>query len=344
MEHFYKSDNVLNLEFGGTLHGYQIAYSTYGKLNKDRSNVIWACHGLTANSRVFDWWNGLFGEHDLFNPKEHFIVCANVLGSCYGSTSPLSINKLTGKKYYHDFPFVSVRDMMKLHIELANHLGIQDIEVLIGGSGGGQQSLEWAIAEPSRIKNLILISCNAFHSAWGIAFSEAQRMAIAADQTSLEKRDDAGQEGLKAARAIGVLSYRSYTTFEQTQGEDNFDVASNFKASTYQRHQGEKFVKRFDVFSYLSLINSYDSHNVARYRNSLEEALSEIKARTLVIGIKSDLVFPLNEQELLARLINGAELEVIDSLYGHDGFLIETPTIAKIVQRFYVRETSAVDR
>jgi homoserine O-acetyltransferase len=335
MNHIFNCDEILDLEYGGQLHGFQVAYSTYGQMNKAKSNVIWACHGLTGNSRVFEWWNGLFGEDDLFNPKEHFIVCANVLGSCYGTTNPLSINKLTGKKYYHDFPKVAVRDMVKLHIKLAAHLGIENIDVLIGGSGGGQQSVEWAIAQPERIKNMVLISSNAFHSAWGIAFSEAQRMAIQADKTSLERRDDAGQDGLKAARAIGVLSYRSFRTFEETQSEDNFNVFDNFKAATYLRHQGQKFVDRFDMFSYLTLINAYDAHNVGRSKKSIEDALSMVKSRTLVIGIISDLIFPICEQQLLAKFIKNAEYATLDSLYGHDGFLIETPTIAKIVKRFY---------
>lgn len=334
MDSIFVSNKTYKLEHGGSLDGFSIAFSVYGKLNEEKSNVIWACHGLTGNSRVFDWWPGLFGESDLFNPTEHFIVCANVLGSCYGTSGPMSINSATGEKYYHDFPEISIRDMVGFHIELAEHLGVERISILIGGSLGGQQAVEWAIMQRDRIQNLILISSNAYHSPWGVAFSEAQRMAIMADKTWCERRDDAGQDGLRAARAIGVLSYRNYDTFSEAQKEEDLNVRTNFKASTYQQYQGEKFIRRFDMFSYLALMQASDAHQVGRGRGSVREALLQIKARTLVIGIKSDLIFPISEQILLAKYIRGAKLELIDSFYGHDGFLIETKTMAPIIEDF----------
>src|SRR5690606_34888383 len=167
----YKHNEPFELESGKKLNGLQIAYHTYGKLNEKKDNVIWVSHALTANSDVFDWWKGLFGENSLFNPQDHFIVCPNILGSHYGTTSPLSINPDTGQPYYLSFPQFTVRDMAAIHPLLANHLGINEINVLIGGSLGGQQAIEWAISEPKRIQKLILMATNAQHSPYGIAFN-----------------------------------------------------------------------------------------------------------------------------------------------------------------------------
>jgi len=150
----FKYSQVFKLESGKTLRGLEIGFHTYGRLNKNRDNVVWVCHALTANSDVFDWWKGLFGKGHFFNPDEHFVVCANVLGSAYGTTNPLSVNPVTGQPYYLSFPEVTIRDMIKAHQLLADHLGINEIDVLIGGSLGGQQALEWGILEPERIKTL----------------------------------------------------------------------------------------------------------------------------------------------------------------------------------------------
>ncbi|MEO8795428.1 MAG: alpha/beta fold hydrolase, partial [Daejeonella sp.] len=179
----YQHKHPVVFENGQKLPGLQIAYNTYGQLNENRDNVIWVCHALTANSDVFDWWKGLFGENDLFNPDDHFIICANIISSPYGSTNPLSVNAETGLPYYLSFPDLTVRDLVNAHQILAKELKIEEIAVLIGGSLGGQQALEWSIIEPEKIKNLILVATNAFHSAWGIAFNESQRLAITADRT-----------------------------------------------------------------------------------------------------------------------------------------------------------------
>src|ERR1700761_1263796 len=179
----FKYPQTFKLESGEKLRELEIGFHTYGKLNKHRDNVVWVCHALTANSDVADWWTGMVGDNDYFNPREHFIVCANILGSHYGSTNPLSIDAATGQPYYLNFPQITVRDMANAHQILADYLQIGSIEMLIGGSLGGQQAVEWSIMEPSRIKNLILIATNARHSPWGIAFNESQRLAITADAT-----------------------------------------------------------------------------------------------------------------------------------------------------------------
>ena len=323
------------LESGKQLAALEIGFHTYGKLNKNKDNVVWVCHALTANSDVFDWWKGLFGDKDHFNPDEHFIVCANILGSNYGTTNPLSTNRVTGLPYYLAFPQVSVRDMVKAHQLLAEHLEIKDINIIIGGSLGGQQALEWSIMQPERIKNLILIATNARHSPWGIAFNESQRLAIAADRSFYANTPDGGAKGMKAARSIALLSYRGYKTYSITQQEENDKKLDEFKASSYQNYQGDKLVKRFNAYSYWYLSKVMDSHNVGRGRHGAEKALSLIKAKTLVIGIKSDLLFPIEEQQYLFRHIPKAALAELDSFYGHDGFLIETELLTNVITSFF---------
>ena len=209
MKH-YRHDQPFKVENGQILHGIEVAYHTYGNLNTDQSNVVWICHHLTANSDAALWWSGVVGRDAIFDPEKYFIVCANILGSCYGSTGPLSVNPNTGQPYYLDFPQVTIRDMVQAHILLREHLGITKINLLVGGSMGGYQALEWAATEPLLIDNLVLLSTSATESAWGIAVHTSQRMAIEADCTYRDPSPDAGKKGLKAARAIGLISYRNH--------------------------------------------------------------------------------------------------------------------------------------
>jgi len=331
----YKYNEPFELESGQKLQELEIGFHTYGSLNKNRDNVVWVCHALTANADVFDWWKGLFGENYFFNPDEHFIVCANILGSPYGTTNPLSVNPVTGQPYFLSFPKISVRDMVNAHQLLANHLGISSIHVLLGGSLGGQQAMEWAIIEPDVVKNLILMATNARHSPWGVAFNESQRLAISADRTFYAGAPDGGKKGLKAARSIALLSYRGYKTYSISQQEETDSITDGFRASSYQNYQGDKLVNRFNAYSYWYLTKTMDSHNVGRNRNGIEKALSLIKARTLVIGIKSDLLFPIEEQQYLFRHISKSAFSEFDSYYGHDGFLIETEALTNIITSFF---------
>jgi homoserine O-acetyltransferase len=327
------------LENGGQLPELVIAYHTYGALNKEKNNVVWVCHALTANSDVFDWWPGLFGENDFYNPNEYFIVCANNLGSCYGTTGPLSINKYSKQAWYSQFPTITIRDMVNAHNLLREHLGIEKIQTIIGGSQGAQQVMEWNIKQPELFENTILIATNARHSPWGIAFNESQRLAVKADRTYYANIENGGEKGLSAARSIALISYRNYQTYNETQKEKHDEKIGDYNAASYQRYQGEKLVKRFNAYSYVTLLNAMDSHNVARGRVSAEIALGKIKAKTLVIGICSDLLFPPVEQEYLAKHIPRSELNIIDSFYGHDGFLIETSQLTNILRNFYQRKT-----
>ncbi|MEJ7557889.1 MAG: homoserine O-acetyltransferase [Pedobacter sp.] len=330
----YNYDKPFQLESGNELTNLQIAYQTYGKLNSNKDNVIWVCHALTANADVLDWWKGLFGDNDFFNPDEHFIVCANVLGSHYGSTNPLSINYATGQSYYLAFPEFTIRDIVGGHRLLADHLGIEKIKVLIGGSLGGQQAMEWAIIDSSKIENLILVATNAAHSPWGIAFNESQRLAISTDRSFYAHHPKGGLKGLKTARSIALLSYRTYEAYSSTQLESVNDKTNNFRAASYQGYQGEKLCNRFNAYSYYYLTKAMDSHNVGRGRKSIADALGQIKANTLVIGIENDVLFPVTEQAYLGLTIPDATFKSISSAYGHDGFLIETDALTHIIGNF----------
>ena len=327
-------DHPFVLESGVVLPALEIVYHTYGSLNQSKSNVIWVCHALTANSDVYDWWDTLFGKEGLYNEHEYFIVCANILGSCYGSSGPLTTNRLTGAPYYSDFPKVTIRDMVGAHQLLAKELGIESIHTAIGGSMGGYQAMEWAISEPDRIERLVLLCTSAKESAWGIAIHSAQRMAIETDLTWKSHSLDAGKNGIKTARAIGMLSYRNYQLFVDQQDENDTEKMDNFRVSSYLDYQGDKLMKRFNCYSYWLLTKAMDSHNVGRGRGSIDGALSKIKAQTIIIGISTDILCPLSEQQHLHRAISHSHYATIDSEYGHDGFLIEGKKIKEVILNF----------
>lgn len=323
------------LDCGEELSNLEIAYHTYGKLNHSKDNVVWICHALTANSDAADWWPGMIGEGCLFDPFDKYIVCANILGSCYGTTGPLSINKITGKAFYRSFPLITMRDIVRVFEILRNHLGITKIHTITGGSIGGQQALEYAIMFPGLIKNLIFIASSAAYSPWGIAFSESQRLAIEADASFFKDGPEGGLKGMRAARTIALLSYRNDQIYNKTQAEDSDEKLDGFKASSYQDYQGNKLVKRFNAYSYYTLTKLSDTHNVGRGRNGKINALQKIKAKTLAIGFSSDLLFPTYEQKFVAENVKDGKYLEIDSLYGHDGFLIETEGITKRIRKFY---------
>ena len=318
----FTSKKPFKLEAGDTLPGIDITYSVYGDEGKKGKKVLWVIHALTANSDPFEWWDGLVGPGKMFDPAEYYIICANNLGSCYGTTGPTSTIPGTHTTFGKSFPLITTRDMTQALDLLRQHLKIEKINVLIGGSMGGQISLGWAISKPELVEYLIPIATNARHSAWGIAFNEAQRLALHGNEM-----------GLQAARAIALLSYRGYDAFEKAQ-TDTIEKIDYFRASSYQQYQGEKLAKRFDSNSYYTLSKAMDSHNVGRERGSIEKALSLIKAKTLVIGLSSDILFPVREQKFLQEHISGAQLAVLESDYGHDGFLIEYEQLNKVIGEF----------
>ncbi len=317
-------------EGGATLSNLTIAYDTYGQLNEEKSNVVWVCHALTSNSAVVEWWPGVIGNNCLIDPAKYFIVCANIIGSCYGSSGPVSNNPLTGKPYFNHFPAITIRDMVKAHILLKQHLGIENIYLLMAGSMGGYQALEWCAMERETFENVFLITTSAAESAWGIAIHTAQRLAIEADCTWQGESLEAGKKGLKAARAIGLLTYRNYHILVEKQTDKDDNKTDNFKASSYINYQGDKLVNRFNAQSYWLLTKAMDSHNLARGRNKTQEqVLQSMVQKTLIIGIRSDLLCPIQEQKRIAENMPNATYIEIDSSYGHDGFLIEYEKISK---------------
>lgn len=332
---FFHYPHQIELEGGGVLPELTVAYTTYGKMNADKSNVIWICHALTANSNAAEWWDGVVGKNHVINPDKYFIVCANILGSCYGTTGPLSINPVSGTPYYSSFPLVTIRDMVKAHILLRKHLEIEKIFLLMGGSMGGYQAMEWCLTENDRINRLLLLATSPTESAWGIATHTAQRLSIEADCTWQSASTDAGAKGLKAARAIGMLTYRNYGIMVQQQTDPDFEKLDGYKASSYINYQGDKLVQRFNAHCYWLLTKSMDSHHVARGRGgNLDEVLKGITQKTLIIGISSDILCPLAEQEFLTHHIAKARLVVIDSDYGHDGFMVESKIISQYLSEW----------
>ena len=311
----YKYHQPFTLESGISLPKLKIAYHYYGEYTPGKK-VAWVCHALTANSDVADWWKGLVGEGSIINPNDYFIVCANIIGSCYGSTQT------------DQFPMITIRDMVKANILLRQHLGIESIDLLLGGSMGGYQALEWAIMEPTVIQKMFLIATTAAESAWAIAIHTAQRLAIEADPTWKETKPNAGAKGLKAARAIGILTYRNYDIFKEKQTDADAEKIDDLKAASYINYQGDKLVNRFNAYSYWLLTKSMDSHHIARGRGGdLKATLSSIQTPTLIIGINSDILCPLTEQKFMEAHMPNASLVAIDSMYGHDGFIIETAQI-----------------
>jgi homoserine O-acetyltransferase len=284
-------------ETGAELPEIEIAYNTWGKLNSDGDNVIWICHALTANSDVESWWPGMVGSGLLFDPDKYFIVCANVLGGCYGTTGPATVNKLTGKPWLRDFPFITIRDLVNAHEILRKHLAIKKIHTIIGASIGGYQALEYSIMFPDLIERLVVLASGAKQTPWALAFSESMRLAMEADQTFVAGEPDGGKKGLKAARSIALISYRTMNAYNQTQKEDDDEKLFSFKASSYQAYQGDKLVSRFNPYSYWCLTNLSDTHNLGRGRGGVTKALNSIKADVICVGIKSDMLFPTDDQK-----------------------------------------------
>jgi len=319
------------LEGGGVLPSLTVAYNTYGTLASDGRNVVWICHALTGNSDAATWWSGLIGPDRVIDTKRFFVVCANMPGSCYGSTGPTTLDAAVGSPLYSAFPLVTSRDQVRAFIRLRKHLGISHIRAIVGGSMGGQHVLEWALLEPDVIECIVPIATNAKHSPWAVAFNAAQRLALEADATFAENRDDAGAAGLIAARAIGMISYRTPVLFNVRQREEDERI-DDFHAESYQRHQGMKLALRFSAHSYHALTRAMDSHDIGRNRGGVGAALRSIKTRTLSIGIDTDLLFPESEQQFISDMIPRARYRRLSSAAGHDAFLIDQRKLSIILQ------------
>ena len=324
----YHHPHPFPLEAGGQLPALDIAYTAQGLHPSEGGRVVWICHALTANADPLEWWPGMVERGGVIDPDFDYIVCANILGSCYGTTGPASVDPRTHAPYLRDFPQVTVRDMVAAHELLRRHLGIDHVDLAMGGSMGGQQVLEWAIERPGLFGRICVLATNAQHSPWGIAFNQAQRMALEADPTFFSDDPSGGAAGLEAARAVAMLSYRHYDAFAETQTEGSDEALGDYRAATYQSYQGKKLRERFNAWSYHFLSRAMDSHNLGRRRGGIAQALGHTEAEALVLSINSDLLFPPREQELLAHHIPEAQWRVFDSVYGHDGFLTEAGQIS----------------
>lgn len=336
----YRLENY-SLELGDELPEVEIRYKTFGKLNEAKDNVVVVCHALTGNASLDEWWGTMLGPGRSFDTNRFFVVCANVIGSCYGSTGPTSVDPKTGKLYGNAFPDVTIRDSVKAHLEMVKEgIGANGIHAVVGGSLGGMQTLEWALIGGEFVKKAVVIGCGSEHTAWQIGISEAQRQCIYADPKwngGDVDMSDPPRRGLGVARQQAMLSYRTAKAYHDKFGRDTkkpTDGKEQFEVRSYLEYQGTKFEDRFDAISYVKITEQMDTHDVGRGRGGAEVALSQMKAQVMVVGIDSDILYPLHEQEALHAAIPGAEMRVIRSDEGHDGFLLEQDQLAKFIDNF----------
>ncbi|MBQ9400013.1 MAG: homoserine O-acetyltransferase [Bacteroidales bacterium] len=331
--HSIKIDEPFCFESGGVLPGLELVYHTSPRAYTPGEKVVWICHALTGNSNPEEWWPEMVGKGCVFDPDKYYVVCAGILGSPYGSTGPASINPATGKPFLLDFPLLTVRDMVRANILVRKHLGIEKVDLMLGPSVGGFQTLEWAIMEPEVVSRAVFLATSTKATPYFVAFNEAQRMALEADPTFREAASlEGGKAGLACARAIAMISYRTDSGYNATQQEQDPDFLFADRAGSYQRYQGKKLVDRFDAYSYWYLTKSLDSQNVGRGRGGVDKALKNIKARCLMIAIDTDVLFPPRDSKATVAELPNAEYREISSIYGHDGFLIEADQLTAILQ------------
>lgn len=360
-ESYIEKDFVL--ENSVVLPHAELRYQTYGQLNEAKDNVIVVCHALTGNASLHSWWGDLLGDNKAFDTSKYLIVCCNILGSCYGSTNPQSINPETMSPYGKSFPDISVKDTVKLQLNLIKHgLGASSIKCVIGGSFGGMQTMEFAvqggIAEGEFVsedgspfvKSVIPIACGASHTAWQIAISEVQRQAIYADP-EWESNPFKATKGLEVARQMGMISYRTAHGYGKKFGRDLRNTGDNnssrygsnasWQVKSYLEYQGTKFIDRFDPITYVKMTEQMDSHDISRNRgSSIAEVLQRVKIPACVLGIDSDVLYPLSEQKEIVEHMPNSELEIIHSDDGHDGFLLEQDQVNRCIVDFLAKQSS----
>ncbi len=339
------------LENAEALSDLRVAYETWGQLNESRSNAVLVSHALTGDSHVVGprgpghlsvgWWDGLIGPGLAIDTEQFYVVCPNVLGGCQGTTGPSSMAP-DGTPYGPRFPFITIRDQVKAEVALADHLGITRWCSVIGGSMGGMRSLEWSVGYPHRVERAVVLSVGAAASAEQIALSSLQIRAIEADPKfargyyyGTNERPD---EGLNIARGIGQLSYRTAQEFDirfgrNAQGDEDPLRGGRYAVESYLEYQGDKLSTRFDANSYITLSQAMNSHDLGRGRGGVGTALRSVSANVTVIGIASDRLYPLSQQQEICDYLPGGEgPHVIDSVSGHDGFLLEIEAIGKIMR------------
>jgi homoserine O-acetyltransferase len=337
---FLDLPRALRLERGGEL-AVRVAYREWGALDARGENAVVVCHALTGSADADRWWTGMFGPGRALDPERDYVLCSNILGSCYGTTGPTSADPASGEPWLGAFPEVTVRDMVRAQIELAGALGVRRVRLVLGGSLGGMQALEWALLAPDLVEAIAPVACSARHSAWAIGLSEAQRQAIFADPRWRGGRYDPSHPpsaGLAAARMMAMCSYRSMPSFEQRFGR-RAQAADLFAVESYLRYQGQQLVDRFDAATYVALTRAMDWHDVARGRGELEDVLRSVRQPAMLVSIDSDALYLPAEQEEMARHLPGARLLRLASLDGHDAFLIDVDWLNDRVCEFRGRAT-----
>lgn len=362
-------ERPFSLEGGGVLRGLTLAFETWGKLNNDASNAVLVCHALTGDSHASGeanethptkgWWSNAIGPGMAIDTDELFVVCVNVLGGCQGTTGPSSINPETSQPYGSNFPVVSIRDIVRTQAEVADHLGIIQWLAVVGGSMGGMQALEWSLTYPRRLRGVAVIASAAAASAQQIAWSMVGRRAITYDPAFRDgdyydaAPGEGPHRGLMVARALAMIHYRSEAQLQgrfgrdRTDTMDQFSLDQRFQVESYLDYQGQKLARRFDANSYVILNKAMDLHDVGRGRGGLTLALSRARVPAFVVGITSDVLYPVYQQQQLCDLLlanqQPVEFHIVDSPNGHDGFLLDTeqfaPQLNDFLQRF-VKDSS----
>lgn len=337
---FTQTDPLL-LDCGKKLAPVTVAYETYGTLNSTGTNAVLVCHALTGSAHAASyqggvqsepgWWDPLIGPGRVFDTRKYFVVCSNVLGSRYGTTGPTSADPATGTPYGAGFPPITIRDMVRVQRRLLDALGVNRLVTVIGSSLGGMQALEWALLYPEFCDTIIPVSVSARQPAWCIALNSAARAAIHNDPV----------KGLSVARMIGMISYRSAAEMEERFGRckqhparSRFDPENPFEVESYLAYQGVKLVQRFDAQTYLCLTRAMDLHDITWHRGDLCDVLRSVKPKTLCLGVSTDVRYPVSLQKELARHIPRAQYAEIDSIHGHDAFLIEFDALTSFLSEF----------
>ena len=351
----FAQDSPFETEGGKPLSPVTLAYEAYGALNADRSNAVLILHALTGDAHAAGWhegdktpgwWNIMIGPGKAFDTDRYFIICSNVLGGCRGSTGPASVNPISGKPYALEFPIISVKDMVDAQRLLVDHLGIERLLAVAGGSMGGMQALQWVASYPDRVCSAIPIATTATHSPQQIAFNEVGRQSIMSDPNWNDGNYYGGAppaKGMSVARMVGHITYMSDTSmaekfgrrFKNTRSSFKFDP--EFEVEGYLQYRGENFVNRFDPNSYLYITKAIDYFDLANGKG-LAEILRGVKTRFLVIAFKSDWLYPSYQSQEIARACKRAEVETtyaeLNSTWGHDAFLIEVDEQSHLVKHF----------
>lgn len=349
------SSKEFSLETGEKLSPIIIAYETYGKLNRQKSNAILVLHALSGDAHAAGfhegdkqpgWWDSMIGPRKAFDTQTYFVICSNVLGGCKGSTGPSSRNPKTGKPYGTEFPIVSIQDMVNAQCRLIDYLGIEKLLTVVGGSMGGMQVLQWMVSYPDRIHSAIPIATTMKHSPQQIAFNEVGRQAIIADH-NWRKGNYYGMSppdrGLAVARMVGHITYMSDISMSKKFGRRlknqgrPFKFGTDFEVEGYLKYRGENFVKRFDANSYLYITKAIDYFNI-RNGKKPSEIFKGLKVKVLVVAFKSDWLYPAYQSQEIVKACKLAGVDTtyceINSTYGHDAFLLEVKEETHLIKHF----------